>query len=90
MTWTRLWRLRVVKVRFVGDCSGLSKWIFMSPTRRVNPGRLFMSSRSSGSCSVSIEPVRLFCRFGGGWCKQKKYSVLCCGVIDACTTSNDM
>ena len=33
-------RLRVVKVCLVSDCNGLSKWIFISPTRQTNPGRL--------------------------------------------------
>ena len=33
---------------------------------------------------------KLFCRFGGGRCRQIKFSVLCCKVIDACTTSNDV
>ena len=41
-----------------------------------------------------IEKVRqLFSKhsqFGGGRYKQKKCSVLCCKVIDACTTSNDV
>ena len=37
-----------------------------------------------------IESVRLFRQFGGGRYKQKKCSVLCCKVIDACTTSNDV
>ena len=32
----------------------------------------------------------LFHRFGGGRYRQKKCSVLCCRVIDACTTSNDV
>ena len=32
-------RLRVVKVCLVSDCNGLSKWIFISPTRQANPGR---------------------------------------------------
>ena len=36
--WTRL---RVVKVCLVSECNGLSKWIFISPTRQTNPGRLF-------------------------------------------------
>ena len=62
----------------------------MSPTRQTNPGRLFSQSRRSGICSVSIEPVRLFRRFGGGRYRQKKCSALCCKVIDACTTSNDV
>ena len=44
----------------------------------------------SGSCSVNIESVRLFRRFGGGRYRQIKCSVLCCRVIDACTTSNDV
>ena len=35
-------RLRVVKVCLVSDCSGLSKFIFTSPTRQTKPGRLFM------------------------------------------------
>ena len=26
----------------VSDCSRLSKWIFMSPTRQTSPGRLFI------------------------------------------------
>ena len=30
------------KVFLVSDCNGLSKWIFMSPIRQTNPGRLFM------------------------------------------------
>ena len=90
MTWTRLWRLRVVKVCLVSDCNGLSKWIFISPTRQTNPGRLFTLSRRSGSCSVNIDSVRLFHRFGGGRYRQKKWSVLCCKVIDACTTLNDV
>ena len=47
-------------------------------------------SRRSGSCSVNIESVRLFRRFGGGRYRQKKCRVLCCKVIDACTTSNDV
>ena len=34
-------RLRVAKVCFVSYCNGLSKWIFISPTRQTNPGRLF-------------------------------------------------
>ena len=34
--------------------------------------------------------VRLFRWFGGGRCRQKKCSVLCCKVIDACSTSNDV
>ena len=38
MSGTRLLRLRVVKVCLVSDCSGLSKWIFMSPTKQANPG----------------------------------------------------
>ena len=46
--------LRVDKVCLVSDCSGLSKWIFMSPTRQTKSGRLFMLSRRSGSCSVNI------------------------------------
>ena len=29
---------RVLKVCLVSDCSGLSKWIFMSPTRQTSPG----------------------------------------------------
>ena len=29
-------------------------------------------------------------RFGGGRYRQKKCNVLCCKVIDACTTSNDV
>ena len=41
MTWTRLERLRVLKVCLVSDCNGLSKWIFISPTRQTNPERLF-------------------------------------------------
>ena len=41
----------------------------------------------SGSCSV-----RLFHLFGGGRYRQMydRCSVLCCNVIDACTTSNDV
>ena len=27
---------------------------------------------------------------GGGRCKHKKCSVMCCKVIDACTTSNNV
>ena len=38
---------------------------------------------------MNIESVRLFHRFGGGRCKLKKCSVLCCNVFDACTISND-
>ena len=38
----------------------------------------------------SKQSVRLFRRFGGGRYKRKKCSVLCCKVIDACTTSNDV
>ena len=53
-------------------------------TNKFN-GRFYMKSRRSGSCSV-----RLFHRFGGGRYKHKKCSVLCCKVIDACTTSNDV
>ena len=34
--------------------------------------------------------MRWFFLFGGGRYKQKKCSVLCCRVIDACTTSNDV
>ena len=34
-------KLRVLKVCLVSDCNGLSKWIFISPTRQTNPGRLF-------------------------------------------------
>ena len=30
------------QVCLVCDCNGSSKWIFMSPTRQTNPGRLFM------------------------------------------------
>ena len=26
---------------FGNDCNGLSKWIFISPTRQTRPGRLF-------------------------------------------------
>ena len=89
MTWTRLWKLFVVKVCLVSDCNGLLKWIFISPSRQTNPGRLFTLSRSLGSCSVIIESARLLRRFGGGRYRQKKCSVLCCKVIDACTTSND-
>ena len=33
---------------------------------------------------------KVFCRFGGGRYRQKKCSVLCCKVIDACTTSNNV
>ena len=44
----------------------------------------------SVSCSANIESVSLFRWFGGGRYKQKKCSVLCCNVIDACTTSNDV
>ena len=62
----------------------------ISPTRQASPGRLFMSSRRSGCCSVNIEWVRLFCLYGGGRYKQKKCSVLCCRVIDACTTLNNV
>ena len=87
MTWTKL---RVVKVCLVSDCSGFPKWIFMSPTRQANPVRLFMQSRRSGSCSVNMESVGLFCQLGGGRYKQKKCSVLCCKVIDACTSLNDV
>ena len=50
----------------------------MSPTRQANPGRLFMDSRMSGSCSVNIETVRMFCRFGGGRYNIK--NVVCCTV----------
>ena len=49
---TRLQRLRVVNVCLVSDCCGLSKWIFMSPTRQASPGRLSMQSRRSGSWLV--------------------------------------
>ena len=28
------------QVCLVCDCNGLSKWIFISPTRQTNPGRL--------------------------------------------------
>ena len=34
--------------------------------------------------------ARLFRRFGGGRYKQKKCGELCCIIIDACTTSNDV
>ena len=61
----------------------------MLPTRQRSPGRLSMQSRS-GSCSVNNESVRLFCRLGGGRKKKKKCSVMCCKVIDACTTSNNV
>ena len=40
--------------------------------------------------AIHIESVRLFRRFGGGRYRQKKCRVLCCEVIDACTTSNDV
>ena len=33
-------KLRVAKVCLVSDCNGLSKWIFISPTRQGNHGRL--------------------------------------------------
>ena len=62
----------------------------MSPTRQTNRGRLLMQSRRSGNSSVNIESVRLFRRFGVGRYKHTKYSALCCRVIDACTTSNDV
>ena len=62
----------------------------MSSTGKTSHGRLSMLSRRSGSCSIIIESVRLFRRFGGGRYKQKKCSVFCCRVIDACTTSNDV
>ena len=39
---------------------------------------------------VNIESVILFRRFGGGRYRHNKCSVLCCKVIDACTTSNDV
>ena len=29
------------QVCLVSDCSGLSKWIFISPPRQTNPGGLF-------------------------------------------------
>ena len=34
-------KTKVLKVCLVSDCNGLSKWIFISPTRQTNPGRLF-------------------------------------------------
>ena len=33
---------------------------------------------------------KMFRRFGGGRYRQKKCSVLCCKVIDACTNSNEV
>ena len=62
----------------------------MLPTRQTSPGRLFMQSRRSRSCSVDIESVRLFRRLGGAQYKQEKCSVLCCKVTDACNTLNDV
>ena len=49
-----------------------------------------MYSGGSGSCSVNIESVRLFRRFGVGRYTHKKCSVLCSKVIDACINSNDV
>ena len=46
--------------------------------------------KSLSGCSVNIESARLFRRFGEERYKQKKCSVLCCRVIDACSTSNDV
>ena len=34
-------KTKSTKVCLVCDCNGLSKWIFISPTRQTNPGRLF-------------------------------------------------
>ena len=82
MIWTRLWRLIAVKVCLVCDCSGLSMWIFMSPTRQASRGR-------SRSCSVNM--VSMIVSSVGWWAVQtEKCSVLCCKVIDACTTSYDV
>ena len=51
---------------------------------------MYVLSARSGSCSVDMESVRLFRLLGGGRYKQKKCSVLCCRVIDTCTTSNEV
>ena len=34
-------KTKSTQVCFVSDCNGLSKWIFISPTRQTSPGRLF-------------------------------------------------
>ena len=62
----------------------------MSPKRQTRPVRLLIQSRRSGSCSINIVSVRLLRRLVGWRHKQKKCSVLCCKVIDACNTSNDV
>ena len=49
-----------------------------------------LRNREGQAAGQLTESVRLFRRFGGGRCRQKKCSVLCCIVIDACTTSNDV
>ena len=62
---------------------------------------IHITNKTNKSCEVayiikkvrqlfSKQSVRLFRRFSGGRYRQKKCSVLCCKVIDACTTSNDV
>ena len=41
---------RVIKTKsnqsiFIDDCSGLSKWIFISPIRQKSSGKFFIQSR---------------------------------------------
>ena len=33
-------KTKSTQVCLVSDCNGLSKWIFISPTRQTSPGRL--------------------------------------------------
>ena len=55
----------------------------MSPTRQASPGRLFMQSRRSGSCSLNIQSVMLLRWLGGG---TKELLCVVLYVIDDGTT----
>ena len=57
--------------------------------KTTNSGSLFTSSRSSGSCLVNIIS-KIVSSVWWRAVQTKKCSVLCCRVIDASTTSNDV